>query len=69
MNFETNSSSFFSALGVFNGFLVSLYFAIVIQRKKFLNYFLALLLLVLCIRIIKSVFLFFNSNLFSVLFK
>ncbi|QLG46976.1 helix-turn-helix domain-containing protein [Costertonia aggregata] len=66
MNFETQLIFFFSALGAFNGFLLSLYFATVAQRKKFSNYFLALLLLVLSIRIIKSVFLFFNPNLFSV---
>lgn len=66
MNFENQLIFFFSALGAFNGFLLSLYFAIVAQRKKFSNYFLVLLLLVLSIRIIKSVFLFFNPNLFSV---
>ncbi|WP_394972338.1 helix-turn-helix domain-containing protein [uncultured Croceitalea sp.] len=66
MNFENQLIFFFSALGAFNGFLLSLYFAIVAERKKFSNYFLALLLLVLSIRIIKSVFLFFNQNLFSV---
>lgn len=58
---------FFSALGAFNGFLLSLYFAIHAKKKAFTNYFLSLLLLVLSIRIIKSVFFYFNpdlSNLF-----
>ena len=58
---------FFSALGAFNGFLLSLYFAIHAKKKVFTNYYLSLLLLVLSIRIIKSVFFYFNpdvSNIF-----
>lgn len=54
---------FFSALGAFNGFLLSLYFAINAKKKFFANYFLSLLLLVLSIRIIKSVFFYFNPHL------
>ncbi|WP_291286634.1 helix-turn-helix domain-containing protein [Flavobacterium sp.] len=54
---------FFSALGAFNGFLLSLYFAINAKKKIFTNYFLSLLLLVLSIRIIKSVFFYFNPHL------
>ncbi|SMG29098.1 transcriptional regulator, AraC family [Marivirga sericea] len=65
MNFENQLIFFFSALGAFNGFLLTLYFAIVAKRKKFSNYFLALLMLVVSIRIAKSVFLFFNPNIFS----
>lgn len=57
---------FFSALGAFNGFLLSLYFAINAKKKFFTNYFLSLLLLVLSIRIIKSVFFYFNPNLSNV---
>lgn len=63
MNFENQLIFFFSALGVFNGFLLSFYFAFVSQNKKFSNYFLALLLLTLSIRIIKSVFFYFNPKL------
>ena len=57
---------FFSALGAFNGFLLSLYFAINAKKKKFTNYFLSLLLLVLSVRIVKSVFFFFNPNLSNI---
>lgn len=61
---ETNQLLFFfSALGAFNGFLLSLYFAINAKKKIFTNYFLSLLLLVLSIRIIKSVFFYFNPHL------
>lgn len=58
---------FFSALGAFNGFMIAVYFAINANKKKFSNYFLAFLLLMLSIRIIKSVFFYFNpalSNIF-----
>ncbi|WP_289659838.1 helix-turn-helix domain-containing protein [Flavobacterium panacagri] len=58
---------FLSALGAFNGFILSVYFAINAQKKIFANYFLSLLLLVLSIRIVKSVFFYFNpalSNIF-----
>ncbi|TDP01029.1 helix-turn-helix domain-containing protein [Flavobacterium sp. 245] len=65
---ESNQLLFFlSALGAFNGFILSLYFAINAKKKIFANYFLSLLLLVLSIRIIKSVFFYFNpalSNIF-----
>lgn len=57
---------FFSALGAFNGFILSIYFALNAKKKNFSNYFLALLLLALSIRIIKSVFLYFNPQLANV---
>lgn len=57
---------FFSALGVFNGFLLSLYFAVNAKKKIFANYFLSLLLLVLSIRILKSVFFYFNPSLANI---
>jgi AraC-like DNA-binding protein len=57
---------FFSALGAFNGFILSIYFAINAKKKNFTNYFLSLLLLVLSIRIIKSVFFFFNPHLSNI---
>lgn len=57
---------FFSALGAFNGFLLSLYFAINAKKKNFTNYFLSLLLLVLSIRIIKSVFFYFSSSISNI---
>lgn len=57
---------FFSALGAFNGFLLSLYFAIHAKDKVFTNYYLSLLLMVLSIRITKSVFLYFNPDLSNI---
>ncbi len=57
---------FFSALGAFNGFLLSLYFALNAKKKIFTNYFLSLLLLVLSIRIVKSVFFYFNPHLSTI---
>ncbi len=57
---------FFSALGAFNGFLLSIYVAINTKKKVFANYFLAFLLLVLSIRIIKSVFFYFNPQLSNI---
>lgn len=58
---------FFSALGGFNALLLSAYFALQARKNGFSNYFLSALLFVLCIRIIKSVFYYFNpalSNIF-----
>lgn len=66
MNFESQIVFFFSALGAFNGLLLSLYFALTAEKKKFSNYFLALLLLMLSIRIIKSVFFYFNPQLSNI---
>ncbi len=67
MNFEHQLLFFFSALGAFNGLLLSIYFAYSTKHKRFSNYFLSLLLLVLSIRIIKSVFFYFSPHL-SVIF-
>lgn len=57
---------FFSALGAFNGLLLSVYFLFFIKNKKKQHSFLGLLLLLLSIRIAKSIFLFFNPNLIEV---
>jgi AraC-like DNA-binding protein len=57
---------FFSALGAFNGFILFVYFGINANKKKFSNYFLAFLLLTLSIRIIKSVFFYFNPQLSNI---
>lgn len=57
---------FFSALGAFNGFILSIYFAVMARRKIFTNYFLALLMLMLSIRIMKSVFFYFNPDLANI---
>ena len=66
MNFDNQIVFFFSVLGAFNGLLLSLYFALIAEKKKFSNYFLALLLLMLSIRIIKSVFFYFNPQLSNI---
>lgn len=63
MNFDRQIIFFLSALGAFNGFLLFFYFAFNAKRKKFSNYFLAFLLLVLSIRITKSVFFYFSPQL------
>jgi AraC-like DNA-binding protein len=57
---------FFSALGTFNGFILTLYFFYSAYKKRFSNYFLGFLLLVLSIRIVKSVFFYFNPGLSGV---
>lgn len=54
---------FFSAIGAFNGFILSLYFAMTANTKIFSNYFLALLLFALSIRVTKSVFFYFVPDL------
>ncbi len=66
MNFENQIIFFFSALGAFNGFLLSIYIVKTSKKRQFSNYFLALLILVVSIRIIKSVFLYFNSQISNV---
>lgn len=54
---------FFSALGVFNGLIISIYFFFFKKPKNLSNYFFAFLILMLVIRIGKSVFYFFNPDL------
>jgi len=54
---------FFSALGVFNGILLSLYFFFFAKEKSLSKYLLGALILALSIRIGKSILLFFNPNL------
>lgn len=63
MNFEDQIIFFFSALGAFNGFILSVYFAFFTKRKQSSNYFLAALIFVVSIRSIKSAFLYFNPYL------
>ncbi|MFK7782547.1 helix-turn-helix domain-containing protein [Psychroserpens sp.] len=64
MNLEYQLIFFFSALGAFNGFLLSFYFAFKAKKSQVpSNYFLACLLLVLSVRIVKSVFFYFISGL------
>lgn len=54
---------FFSALGAFNGLMLGLYFLFFAKPKHISNRFLGALLLVLSIRIGKSVFFHFNPDL------
>lgn len=54
---------FFSALGAFNGLLLSLYFIFYAKPRHISNYFLGALLFVLSVRIGKSVFFYFNPDL------
>jgi AraC-like DNA-binding protein len=65
MEFSRELLFFFSALGAFNGLLLSLYFLFFVKNKKAFHPFLGLLLLLLSIRVVKSIFLYFNPNLFE----
>jgi AraC-like DNA-binding protein len=55
----------FSALGAFNGLLLSGYFLLLKKDRRLSDLFLGGLLLSLSVRIMKSVFLFFNPELFQ----
>lgn len=65
MNFEDQILFFFSAIGAFNGLFLSLYFAFLIKNKSRATYFLAALLFVISVRVTKSVFLTFYSDISS----
>lgn len=60
---------FFSALGVFNALLISFYFFFIKKPKNISNFFLGLLLLMLAIRVGKSVFYYFNDDLDQIFIK
>jgi len=66
MNFGNEALFFFSALGVFNGFVFGIYFLFLTRKKKISNYFLGALLLALSVRIGKSVLYYFNPSLLQV---
>ncbi len=63
MNVSDELLFFFSALGVFNALLISIYFFFIKKPKNVSNFFLGLLLLMLAIRVGKSVFYYFNDDL------
>ncbi len=63
MSFGNNLLFFFSALGAFNGLIVGTYFLCFTAKKNLSNYFLGALLIVLSIRVGKSVAYFFDYNL------
>lgn len=62
MNIDNPLLFFFSALGVFNGFLASMYLLFFRKKNRLPNYFLGLLVLMLSIRIGKSVYMVFNED-------
>lgn len=63
MNLDNNLLFFFSALGAFNSFVLSIYFLVFKKAKLSSDYFLGALLAVLSIRVWKSIFFYFNPNL------
>ncbi len=63
MEFNRELLFFFSALGAFNGLVLSLYFLFYVKPKHISNKFLGAFLLMLSIRIGKSVFFYFNPEL------
>jgi len=63
MSFGDKVLFFFSALGAFNGLMLSIYFFFFTSKKHLSNYFLGALLFVLSIRIGKSVAYFFDYGL------
>lgn len=69
MNFSDELLFFFSALGVFNALLISFYFFFIKKPKNISNFFLGFLLLMLAIRVGKSVFYYFNPDLAQIFIK
>lgn len=63
MNVGKELLFFFSALGAFNGIILSLYFSFFSRKKYLSNYFLGALLFALSVRIGKSVFIYFDGSL------
>lgn len=63
MIFEDQLLFFFSAIGAFNGFFLSVYFAFFVEEKSRKTYFLSALLLMISVRITKSSFLYFYSGI------
>ncbi|MEZ5038611.1 MAG: AraC family transcriptional regulator [Saprospiraceae bacterium] len=61
MEIGTQILFFFAGLGVFNGALLAMYFLFVIRPKRWLNILFGLLMLMLCIRIGKSLFHLFTD--------
>lgn len=63
MEFGRELLFFFSALGAFNGLILSLYFVFFVKPQNLSNKFLGVFILMLSIRIGKSVFFYFNPKL------
>lgn len=66
MNFSDELLFFFSALGAFNGFILGLYFLLFAKPKHISNRFLGALILMISIRVGKSVIFYFNPDLASI---
>lgn len=62
MKFDNPILFFFCSLGVFNGLLLSVYFLFFHKLKRTQNFLLGVLLLMLCIRIGKSVYTIFTPR-------
>ncbi len=62
MKFENPLLFFVCSIGVFNGFLASFYFLFFSKQKRIQNFFFGLLLLLLSIRIGKSVYVIFTER-------
>ena len=65
MNITQQFILIFSALGAINGFILSGYFLLLRKERRLSDYFLGGLLFMISVRIIKSVFLNFNDELFE----
>ncbi|MEL6820144.1 MAG: AraC family transcriptional regulator [Calditrichota bacterium] len=65
MNLTQQLIFLFSGLGAINGLLLSGYFLLLKSEKRLSDYFLGGLLLMISIRITKSIFIFFNPNFFK----
>ena len=63
MNLEDQLLFFFSAIGAFNGFIFSMYFAFFFKNRNKATYFLAGLLFVISVRVAKSVFFTFSESI------
>ena len=63
MNLERQLLFFFSAIGAFNGLFLCAYYTFLIKNRTKATYFLAAFLLAVSVRVIKSVFLYFYSNI------
>ncbi|QCX02178.1 AraC family transcriptional regulator [Aggregatimonas sangjinii] len=69
MNVSGELLFFFSALGVFNALLISFYFFFLKRPRNISNFFFGFLLLMLAIRVGKSVFYYFNDDLHLLFIK
>ena len=63
MEFSTQLLFFFSALGAFNGLIFAVYFLFFAEPRKLNNRLLGMLILMISIRVGKSVFFYFNTDL------